>query len=142
MYELFRVYDNEEKCWVKDNVYLSPDGELFLIKRSVFGWTKLPLALSQERYVYHRTIDLWDKNNVQIHEGDYIQAQVDEDKSVIGLVAFATELSAYVILCVDSDEFYTLGSEVMDLIQVIGNAFDGYKEVVQNGEQALRDSEG
>lgn len=133
----YRVYDNEKKEWVKDNIYLSPDGELFLIKRSTFGWTKLPLALSQERYVYHKAIDLWDKNDVQVYEGDYIQAQVGEDKSVIGIVAFARELSSYVILCVDSDEFYTLGSEVTKFIQVVGNVFDGYKEVKQDGESTL-----
>ena len=137
----YRVYDSEKKCWVKDNIYLSPDGELFLIKRSAFGLTKVPLALSQDRYVYHKAIDLWDKENVQVHEGDYIQAQVDEDKSVIGIVAFAHELSSYVILCVDSDEFYTLGSEVTELIQVIGNVFDGYEKVEQDGEQALSQSE-
>ena len=137
----YRVYDNEQKTWVKDNIYLSPDDELFLIKRSVFGWTKLPLALSQDRYVYHKAIDLWDKNEKQVYEGDYIQAKVGEDKSVVGLVVFAQELSSYVILCVDSNEFFTLGSEVTDLIQVIGNVFDGYKEVIQDGEQTLRDSE-
>lgn len=137
----YRVYDNETKCWVKDNIYLNPDGELFLIKRSTFGWTKLPLTLSQERYIYHKAIDLWDKDNVQVFEGDYIQAQVEEDKSVVGIVTFAQELSAYIILCVDSDTFYTLGSEVTEHIQVIGNVFDGYEEVRQDGEQALRDSE-
>lgn len=133
----YRVYDNEKKCWVKENIYLSPDGELFLIKRSAFGWTKLPLVLSQDRYIYHKAIDLWDRENIQVYEGDYIQAQVDENKTVVGVVAFAHELSAYVILCVGLEEFYTLGSEVTEHIQVIGNVFDGYKEVEQDGEQTL-----
>ena len=137
----YRVYDTQEKKWIWNKVYLTPTGELYIINQSVLGWTKLPLALSQERYVYHKSIDLWDKNKKQIFEGDYIQAQIDKDKSVIGVVAFAKELSAYVILCVDSDEFYTLGSDVMDLIQVIGNVFDGYKEVVQDDKPALQDSE-
>lgn len=137
----YRVYDSEKRCWIKDNIYLTPNGELFLIKRSALGWTKLPLALSQERYVHHRAIDLWDKEDVQVYEGDYVQAQVDGNRSVVGLVTFASELSSYVILCVDSDEFYTLGSEVTEFIQVIGNVFDGYKEVKQNGEQTLHDSE-
>lgn len=136
----YRVYDNEKKCWIKDNIYLSPDGDLFLIKKSAFGWTKVPLSLSEERYVYHRAIDLWDKNNVRIYEGDYIQAQVEEDKSVVGLVTFAHELSSYIILCVDSDVFYTLGSEVTNHIQVVGNVFDGY-EVKQDGQQSLQESE-
>ncbi len=135
----YRVYDTEEKRWIDDKTYLTPDGELYIMNQSILGRTKLS-ELSQDRYIYHRAIDLWDKNEKQVCEGDYIQAQVDENRSAVGLVAFATELSAYVILCVDSDEFYTLGSEVTDLIQVIGNVFDGY-EVVQDGEQTLRDQE-
>lgn len=123
----YRVYDNELKKWLKDNIYLSPDGELFLIKKSLFGMVKVPLALSQDRYIYHKKIDLLDKNKKEIYEGDYIKAQVGDDKSVIGLVAFAEELSAWVILCVDSDEFFTLGSEVTEYIEEIGNVFDGIR---------------
>lgn len=137
----YRVYDTQEKKWIWNKVYLTPSGELYVINQSVLGWTKMPLALSQDRYVYHKAIDLWDKDGKQVFEGDYIQAQVDEDKSVVGLVAFAKELSSYVILCVSSDEFYTLGSEVTEFIQVIGNVFDGYKEVKQDGEQTLSQSE-
>ena len=124
----FRVYDNEQNKWVKENVYLNTNGDLFLIKQSLFGMVKVPLALDANRYVYHKAIELWDKNQVQVYEGDYLEAQVAEDKTVIGLVAFAHELSAYVILCVDSDEFYTLGSDVSEEISVIGNVFDGYKK--------------
>lgn len=124
----YRVYDNEKKVWLKDNIYLNPDGELFLIKKSIFGMVKVPLVLSPDRYIYHKSIDLWDKNQKQVHEGDYINAQVSEDKSVIGLVAFAAELSSYVILCVDSDEYYTLGSEITEYIEVIGNIFDDYEK--------------
>lgn len=133
----YRVYDTEEKKWVDNETYLTPDGKLYAMNQSVFGRTKL-YELPQERYVYHRGIDLWDKENVQVYEGDYIQAKVDEDKSVIGLVSFAFELSSYVILCVDLEEFYTLGSEVTEFIQVVGNVFDGY-EVVQDGEQTLQE---
>lgn len=136
----YRVYDTEEKRWIDNRTYLTPDGKLYIMNQSVLGWTKLSSELSHDRYVYHRAINLWDKNEKQVYEGDYIQAQVDENRSVVGLVAFAIELSSYIILCVDSDEFYTLGSDVTELIQVIGNVFDGY-EVVQDGEQTLRDSE-
>lgn len=133
----YRVYDTTKKKWIRDNIYLNPDGDLFLIKQSLFGMVKFPLALSQDRYVYHRDINLYDKHNVLIHEGDYIQAQVSEDRFVVGLVAFATELSAWVILCVDSDEFFTLGSETCEFIEVIGNVFDGYKEEKKDGKQTL-----
>lgn len=132
----YRVFDNEQKCWVKDNIYLNPNGEIFKIKQSLFRMIKVPLALDSERYIYHRDIGLQDKDGNEVFEGDYIQAKVDENRSVVGLVIFAQELSAYVILCVDSDEFYTLGSEVTEFIQVVGNVFEGY-EVVQDGEQTL-----
>lgn len=124
----YRVYDSEQKVWLKKNVYLSPDGELFLIKQALFGMVKVPLALSQDRYIYHQDINLCDNNGVLVYEGDIILAKVAEDKEVIGLVAYAHELSAYVILCVDSDEFYTLGSSVSEEIAVIGNVFDGYEK--------------
>ena len=138
---MFRVYDNERKEWLKDNVYLGVNGELFKIKQSLFGMVKVPLVLSGDRYIYHRDINLQDKNGQEIFEGDYIQAKIDEDKEEIGLVAYAHELSAYVILCVNSDTFYTLGSNVSSEIQVIGNVFDGYEEVKENGESTLSQSE-
>ena len=123
----FRVYDTEKKVWIKNNIYLNQNNELFLIKQSLFGMVKVPLALDADRYIYHRDINLYDKENVLVYEGDYIKAQVTEDKTVIGLVSYAEELSAYVILCIDSDEFYTLGSEICEYIEVIGNVFDGYE---------------
>ena len=124
----FRVYDNEQKKWIKDNIYLSPDDGLFLIKQSLFGMVKVPLALDSDRYIYHRDIGLYDKDGITVYEGDYIYARVAEDKEEIGLVAYAAELSAYIILCVDSDTFYTLGSNVSEEISVIGNVFDGYEK--------------
>lgn len=102
---------------------------------------KIPLALDLERYIFHRDINLQDKNGEEIFEGDYIQARVDENKEEIGLVAYAHELSSYVILCTNSDTFYTLGSNVSSEILKIGNVFDGYKEVKQDGESTLQDSE-
>lgn len=125
---MFRVYDKEQRKWLKDNIYLSSDDDLFLIKQSLFGMIKVPLALDIERYICHRDIGLYDKYNVLVYEGDYIKAQVDENKEVVGLVVYAYDLSSYIILCADSDEFYTLGSQVCEYIEVIGNVFDNYKE--------------
>ena len=133
----YRVYDVEQEKWVKNNVYLNPDGELFLIKKSIFGMVKIPLALSPERYIYHEDIGLADRTGRDVFEGDYIRAVVgkvdendenSEDKVEIGLVTYAHELSAYIILCVDNNVFYTLGSETTEFIEVIGNVFDGYKK--------------
>lgn len=130
----FRVYDTKKKQWIHDNVYMNSNGDLFKIKQSLFGMVRVPLALDSERYIVHESIGLLDKNNKAVYVGDYIRANVgkteesNEDKIEIGLVAYAHELSAYVILCVNSDTFYTLGSQVCEYIEIIGNTFDGYKE--------------
>lgn len=126
----YRVYDTEKECWVNKDVYLTPKGELFMIKQSLFGVVKIPLKLDESKYVYHKSAGLFDRNNEEVFEGDYIKADISESKSVIGLVSYAYELSAYVILCVESDEFYTLGSEIKDYIEVVGNVFDGYNKEV------------
>lgn len=125
---MFRVFDTEKREWVKDNIYLNPNGDLFLIKQSILGMVKVPLALDANRYIYHKDINLYDKDGILVFEGDYIRAHVAEDKEEIGLVSYAHELSAYVILCVNSDTFYTLGSDVSSEIQIIGNVFNGYKK--------------
>lgn len=123
----YRVYDKKERKWVEDNIFLSPNGGLFLIKKFLFGWFKTIHALSQERYVYYKDIALYDKDNKPIFEGDYLKAQVDVDKEVVGMVAYVDQLSAYVILCEDTNEFYTLGSDTSEFIVVIGNVLEGYE---------------
>lgn len=137
----FRVYDTDKKKWIKENIYLSPNEELFLIKPGLFGTIKVPLALDTDRYVFHKDINLYDKKNRLVYEGDYIKATVDTDKEEIGLVTYAHELSAYIILCVSNDTFYSLGSNVSSEIEIIGNVFDGYKEEKKDGKQTLSQSE-
>lgn len=128
---MFRIYDTEQKKWINENIYMSTNGDLYTLvnnNRIIFNADRLSLLENDGRYVYHRAINLCDKDELMVYEGDYLKASVSEDKTVIGMVAYAHELSAYVILCVDSDEFYTLGSEIMEYIQIIGNVFDGYSE--------------
>lgn len=134
---VYRVYDTVDKKWIKDDIYLNPNGELFLIKQAMFGMVKVPLALDANRYIYHKDIGLTDRAGKEVFEGDYLKAVVgkidendenSEDKIEIGMVVFAHELSAYIILCTDSDVFYTLGSSTCEHIEVIGNVFDGYKK--------------
>ena len=134
---MFRIYDTKEKVWLKENIHLKPDGELVAVKRSIFGLFKMLIPLNQNRYICHRAIDLWDMNGVQVYEGDYVLARIDEDKTIVGLVVFAQELSSYIILSENSDEFFTLGNEVTEFIEVVGNVFDGYDGEESDGNKTL-----
>lgn len=118
---MYRVYDKQEKAWVTENIFLSPEDELYEIKESFLGLTKTKISLDSERYVYQKDIGLYDKNGVLVYEGDFIQAQVKDDKTINGVVVFAPELSAYILLCDDTSEYFVLGTEVCKYIEVIGN---------------------
>ena len=125
---MYRVYDKIEKRWVEKGIYLSPSpyDDLYVEKKSIFG-KKLELVID-DRYVTHNDIGLYDRDSNLVFEGDYIKASVAENKTIIGIVTYAVELSAYIILCDNSSEYYTLGSQVCEYIEVVGNVFDGYDE--------------
>ena len=126
---MYRVYDKETNKFIDDNIYMSPDDELYVLKRNIFGISKLiPVS-----YECQRDIGLYDKNGMLIFEGDILEATVSDDKIVKGVVAYAQEFSAYIILCFQSYEYYALGNEVSKNIQVIGNVFQN-KELIDNWE--------
>ena len=133
----YRVYDKKRKRWLNEDVYLTQNGELLKPNKSIFGWTK-PTFISEDRYVYQKYIELNDKNGTPVYVGDYLEAKVAEDRIVRGLVTFANELSAYIILCFDSDEFFSLGSDICQYIEVVGNVFDEEKKERKNGKQSLQ----
>ena len=118
----YRVWDKKKKHFIKDNIYLNPDGELIESKKSLFG-NKMTFV-DQNRYVYQRSIGLPDMNGKEIYIGDYLEARVADDRVIRGIVTFAEELSAYIILCFDSDEFFTLGTDIVQYIKIIGNVFE------------------
>lgn len=122
----YRVYDKKKKKFVTENVYLTPDGELVESKKSLFG-NKLTFV-DQNRYVYQKYIELNDKNGAMIYMGDYVEANVAKGRIITGLVTFSTELSSYVILCFETDEYFTLGESVREYIQIVGNVFDDTKK--------------
>lgn len=122
----FRVYDRKKKKFIENNIFLTPDGELVESKKSLFG-NKMTFV-DQDRYVYQKYIELNDKNGTPIYIGDYLEAQVAEDRVIQGIVTFAEELSSYIILCFDSGEYFTLGTDVCKYIEVVNNVFDDSKK--------------
>lgn len=122
----YRVFDKKKKKFVTDNIFLTPDGELVESKKSLFG-NKITFV-DGNRFVYQKHIDLNDKNETPIYVGDYLKAQVTEDKEIRGLVTYSEQLSSYVILNFESDEYYTLGESVREFIEVDGNVFGDLKK--------------
>ena len=127
----YRVYDKKRKKFITDNVYLTPDGELVESKKSLFG-NKMTFV-DGNRFVYQRYIVLEDRDGNPIYIGDTLEAQVADDRIVKGMVTFAPELSSYIILCFESEEYFTLGESVCDLISVVGNVFDDDKRGKKDG---------
>lgn len=123
---MFRVYDKKRKKFITEDVLMNQNGELYLVGQKLLG--KKMTLLHQDRYVFQQDINLSDKNDTPIYIGDYLEAIVAEDRVVEGMVTFAPELSAYIILCFESEEYFTLGSEVVQFIRVIGNVFDDKKD--------------
>ena len=112
---------------------MTPDGELLKSNPTVFGGAKLSPA-SQDRYAYLEDIDLCDKNGTLIFVGDYISAEVADNRVVKGIVTYAKELSSYVIVCFDCDEYYVLGESICKYIEVIGNVFDEFFDDKRNNK--------
>lgn len=134
---MYRIWDTQTRKWINDGIYMSPSvfGDLYILKKTIFGNKLVPI--SDENYVIHKEVNLCDKNGKMVYEGDYIKAQVSEDREVLGLIVYANELSAYIILCDESEEWFSLGSEVCEHIEVVGNVFDGKKEERLNDNEAL-----
>lgn len=133
---MYRVYDLEKREWAQD-IYMSPfpSNQLYKLKKSLFG-RKL-ISVDSSNYIIHKFVDLFDKDSNMVYEGDIIEAQISNDKTVTGIVTYATEWSAYIVLCFDPDEFYVLGDEICEFISVIGNVFDTPElvpETVTEGE--------
>lgn len=128
---LYRVYDEDERKWVVDNVYLTPNGDLVMIKKTM-GLVKTLVVLDRARYIYHKMIGLQDVNNTEVYEGDYLLAKVEDDREIVGLVTFAEELGSYIILDTNDDKYYHLGDTIREFIRIIGNVFDGCEDVSHN----------
>ena len=121
---MFRVYDNVERGWVQDCIYLSPNDDLSVeqTKKSLFGKTKTKLTLvSEQRYIYQRDIGLLDKKGNLIFEGDICGTKSND---VMGVIAYVPEHASYYLLDDRTLKYYPLGEERCKQLEVIGNIFE------------------
>lgn len=128
----YRVYDKKKKRFTTDNIFLTPDGELVESKKSIWG-NKMTFV-DQNRYVYQSYIMLDDRDKNPIYIGDMLEAQVADDRTVRGIVTYAEELAAYIILCFETGEYFVLGQSVCDRVKIIGNVFDDEKKGKKDGK--------
>lgn len=56
---MFRVYDNYQKRWMLGDIYASTNGDLYILKKGFFK--KRMQLVSDERYIIHKHIGLYDK---------------------------------------------------------------------------------
>lgn len=128
----FRVYDKKKKRFVTDNIFLTPEGELVESKKSVWG-NKMTFV-DGNRFVFQKSTELFDRDNTEIFVGDYLSAEVSDDRIVEGLVTFAEELGSFVILCFDTGEYFVLSQSVCSKIKVVKNIFDDEKKGKKDGK--------
>lgn len=117
---MYRVFDNYQKIWVRDGIYLSPNNDLSISKKALFGTERLSLA-SEHRYTYHQDIGLYDKNKKLIFEGDICKI---EHLNVVGIITYIAEHASYYLLDDKNLKYYPLSKERCEQLEIIGNVFD------------------
>ena len=129
----FRVYDKKKKKFIENGILLTPEGELVESKKSFFG-NKLSFV-DQDRYVYQKYIELDDKDGTPMYIGDYVKAEINEDETVLCMVTFSSQVSAFIIIRLDKDEWFPLGESLCSRVKVVGNVFDDLKKGKKNGDK-------
>ena len=114
---MYRVYSKNEKKWLKEGVYLSPNNDLYISKKTLFGTEKL-ILVSDNKYIWHKDIGLYDKNDTLIFEGDICRI---EHLDIVGVIAYASERASYYIFDDKNSKYYTVRVDYCKQIEVIGN---------------------
>lgn len=121
---MYRVYDNKEKRWVKEDVFISQIGDVFVAKKSrmsKFGYEKMSLV-SERRYTVQYGIGIDDKNGKTMYAGDIVRLDIEDD--ILCMVAYAAEMGAYLLFDTADMKYYPIIEEIMDSIEVVGNILD------------------
>ena len=133
--QMYRVYDKKETTWVKENIYLAPNNDLYLAKKNLLGNMTLSL-ISDNRYVYQIDTGLLDKNKQLIFEGDICKAI---QSGMVGLISYSSDYGAYVFLDYTEHKWYPLGKEIcLNNIEVVGNIFDN-PELIPDSQEDKED---
>lgn len=123
---MYRLYDHDNKEWVKDEFYVSSFGDVLLKKKALFGGVKM-IHASEDRYTLHQDTGVCDVNGYLIFEGDICRNCKDHD--IICVVGYYPENAAYLLFEAKYDAKYRMNAFALDNdsrseLEVIGNVLD------------------
>lgn len=118
---MYRVWNKEEACWIKENIVILPNGDISTIepyknKLNIFQ-TDLK---SENKYIVHFSININDKNNINIYEGDIIKTDFD----VIGAICYIPERLGFFLIDFKNYKYYILDAERCKQCEIIGNVME------------------
>ena len=114
---MYRVYDNKEKCWVRDDFFISPNEDMYISNKRKF-LHKLELV-PEQRFVVQREICMNDRNGKQIFEGDICKIT---ERNIIGVIAYIPQHASYYLIDDKNLKYYPLYEKlIFEQVEVIGN---------------------
>ena len=125
---MYRVYNHEKKEWVRNDVYLSPNNDLYVAKKNLFGKEKLGLV-SDKKFTWHKDIGLTDMHDVVIFEGDICK---NEEKDIMGVVTYIPSHASYYLLDDRTLKYYPLTEEVCNELEIVGNVIENQDMLPQD----------
>lgn len=137
---MLRIFDKLKGRWIKNDIYISTNENMFKIDRTLFKNKEKLVQVSSERYVIHKDIGLVDKNYQLIYEGDIVNAQISEDEFIIVEIAYVNQTASYMAFDFKTDTAYSITEEGCKFMEVVGNVFDT-PELLEVTEDKAKESE-
>lgn len=116
---MYRVYDNKENVWLREGFFISPNGDMYISDKRIFGNLHRLLLVPEQRFIVQYGIGANDINGKLIFEGDICKIV---ERNVIGVIAYIPEHASYYLLDNKNFKYYPLHEKsIGEYIEVIGN---------------------